>query len=182
MGKVISDRIIGNEVVRRIIEKIWRVGKPLEFHELRSNSFIITLANPGDKNSVMEGKPWLFDNYLFVLKMFNEITQSHKMCFKQEEFWVQIHNSPLACMNKSIGEHIGSTIGKVVDVDVRDDGLRWGSCLRVRVECDLRKVVAQGRIVHLQGRNMWVPLTRNCERCVLDADISFIYHKGVQEM
>ncbi|XP_035544143.1 uncharacterized protein LOC118347922 [Juglans regia] len=73
-------------------------------------------------------------------------------------------------MNKSIGERIGGTIGKVVEVDVREDGLGWGSFLRVRVECDLRKVMARGRTLNLQGKNMWVSFTyeklpRMCFRC-----------------
>lgn len=119
------------------MEKIWRVGKPLEFHEFRYNSFIITFANLGDKNRVMGGKLWLFDNYLFVLKFFDGITQPHKICFKQDELCIQLHNLLLACMNKTIG----STIGKVVDVDVRENGLGWENYLRVRFVCDLTKMV-----------------------------------------
>lgn len=124
------------------MENIWRVGKPLEFQQFKPKNFIITFANPGDKYRLMGGRPWLFKNYLFLLKMFDEITQPHKMQFEQEEFWVQMHNLPLACMNKSIREQIGNTIGNVVEMDVNEDGLGWGSCLTERIECDLRKVVA----------------------------------------
>ncbi|XP_040994394.1 uncharacterized protein LOC121240945 [Juglans microcarpa x Juglans regia] len=170
VGKIISNRVISKEVVRRTMEKIWRVGKLLEFHEFRANSFIITFANPGDKNRVLGGKPWQFDNCLFVLKPFDGFTQPHKMRFDNEEFWVQMHNLPLACMNKCIGEQIGATIEKVVEVDAGEDGMGWGSFLRIRIECDLNKVVARGRTVNLQGMNMWVPfmyekLSRMCFRC-----------------
>ncbi|KAF5445787.1 hypothetical protein F2P56_034811 [Juglans regia] len=170
VGKIIVDRTIGKEVVRRTMEKIWSVGKPLVFHEFRANCFIIMFINSADRNRVLRGKPWLFDNHLFVLKLFDGFTQPNKINFEEEEFWIQLHNLPLACMSKSVGELIGRSVGEVVDVDVMEDGLGWGRFMRVRVVCDLRKAVARGRTVNLLGRNMWVPLTyeklpRICFKC-----------------
>ncbi|XP_035541505.1 uncharacterized protein LOC118344579 [Juglans regia] len=149
VGEIIVDRTIGKEVARRTMEKIWRVGKPLVFHEFRANCFIITFVNPGDTNRVLRGKPWLFDNHSFILRMFDGITQPNKINFEEEEFWVQLHNLPLACMNKIVRELIGSSVGKVVDVDVIEDGIIWESYLRVHVFCDLKKAVAIGRTVNL---------------------------------
>lgn len=92
------------------------------------------------------------------------------MKFKHELFWVQMHNLPLACMNGNIGEQIRGSIGKVIEVDTQEDGLGWGCSLRIRVECDLGKVVTRGRTMNIQGKSMWVlfsyeKLLKMCFRC-----------------
>lgn len=69
-----------------------------------------------------------------------------------------MHNFPLCCMNRHTSEQIGNTIGKILEVDVQEDDMAWGRCLRVKIECDLRNTIARGRTVNLQGRRIWVPL------------------------
>lgn len=42
----------------------------------------------GDKQNVLNGISWFFDNNLFILKLFDGFTQSHKMSFYHKIFWV----------------------------------------------------------------------------------------------
>ncbi|KAL5800864.1 hypothetical protein ACOSQ3_032496 [Xanthoceras sorbifolium] len=39
--------------------------------------------------------------------------------FERVAFWVQIHNMPLICMTKDIGEFLGEQIGEVIELDTR---------------------------------------------------------------
>ncbi|KAF5445531.1 hypothetical protein F2P56_034577 [Juglans regia] len=170
IGKIISERRIGKEVARSMMEKVWKVGKPLEFQEIGGNCFVITFANRRDKWKVLDGCPWLFDSYLFVLLDFNGGLQPSLFDFDHAYLWVQMLNLPLSYMNKQMGELIGSSMGKVSEVDVQKDGSAWGKCLRVKVECDLRKPVARGRTIAVDGRKIWVPfqyekLPRLCFSC-----------------
>lgn len=48
---------------------------------------------------------------------------------KHEECLVQVHDLPFVCMSYEVGLQIGNTIGKVVDVDVQEDEVGWGSYL-----------------------------------------------------
>lgn len=45
------------------------------------------------------------------------------MDLDQVGFWMQMHNLPLGFMNKGMGEQIGGMIGKVIEVDIQEDGL-----------------------------------------------------------
>lgn len=54
---------------------------------------------------------------------------------------------------------IGAFIGRVKEVDVSGEGIEWGSHLRVKIELDLRKAIARGRTVNLEGNKLWVQLT-----------------------
>lgn len=75
------------------------------------------VANQGDRNRVLDRCPWLYDNYLFVLKVFNGMTQSHLQDFSNEKFWIQMYNLPLGGMNRRIGAKIGGSIGSEVDAN-----------------------------------------------------------------
>lgn len=46
---------------------IWRISKRAIFQVVDKNVFVITFATHADKARILEGKPWLFDNSLFVI-------------------------------------------------------------------------------------------------------------------
>lgn len=83
---------------------------------------------------VMEGRPWLFDNHLFILQLFDAFTKPSKLNFDRKVFWVQIYNLPLGCMNEEYGIQVDGLVGRVMEVDVLEDGIGWGRFLRVKVE------------------------------------------------
>lgn len=58
-------------------------------------------------------------------------------------------NLPLSYMNQWMGEQIGGCIGKVKGGDVQEDGLAWGRCLMVKIECDLKKSITRGRTINV---------------------------------
>lgn len=73
-------------------------------------------------------------------------------------------------MNRKVGEQIGLSLGKVLDVDVPGDDIGWRRFLRVRVEVELRKAMARERTLNLNHRSMCVPvkyekLPKICFRC-----------------
>lgn len=117
------------------MKKIWKVSEPMIFHEIGENFFVITFENSGDNKIVLGGHPWLFDNYLFVLRSFDGTTQPHLMNFSYESFWTQMHNIPLGCMNRQMGEQIRGTIGKVMGVDAQEDEMACGQIIHDKKEC-----------------------------------------------
>lgn len=72
---------------------------------------------------------------------------------------MHMNNLLLACMTRETGIQIGATIGIVIEFDVHEDGIGWGNYLRVKIEIDLRKMIARGRTINLLGNKIWVPLS-----------------------
>lgn len=91
------------------------------FKELCQNFYTITFAIEVDRSRVLEGKPWLFDNYLLALKSLDSTIQPKSMSFNSEVFWVQMHDLPIMCMNRFNGSLIGNVIGSVLDVELKVD-------------------------------------------------------------
>lgn len=47
-------------------------------------------------------------------------------------------------------------MGVVEEVDILDGDVGWGEYLRVRIFLDVSKPLARGRLLHLQGKSVWV--------------------------
>jgi hypothetical protein len=109
-----------------------------------------------DKQRVNEGRPWLFDRSVLVLKELDENIPPLQMDFSKALFWIQVHEMPLTYMNREAGLRIGQSIGIVDDVDVTGDGVGWGRCLRIKVYINLTKPLERGRALVINGKSLWV--------------------------
>ncbi|XP_042964509.1 uncharacterized protein LOC122298706 [Carya illinoinensis] len=158
VGRVCIERSISQEVIESTLAKIWRISRRAKFLEVCPNTFVITFANLADKIRVWEGRPWLFDNHLLVMKLYDGLRPPHKMDFSQKKMWVQMYNLPLACVNEGRGKLIGESIGRVEEVDVMGNSCGWGRCLRVSIVVDLTKPLAKGRTICIKGERLWVSL------------------------
>jgi len=78
------------------------------------------------------------------------------MDFDKVFFWVRMFNLPLACMSKTMGVQIGSSVGQVEEVETDEDGVGWGEYLRVRVSLDLSTPFVRGRLLNVNGENTWI--------------------------
>lgn len=62
---------------------------------------------------------------MFVLKAV-DLNTLHAMELTTEQFWIQLHQLPMGCMDRTIGEQIGNSIGRVIMVDVPVEDLGGG--------------------------------------------------------
>lgn len=85
------------------------------------------------------------------------LTVSHfELEFEKAAIWVRIFNLPLACMGRDFGHRLGSSVGRVEEVDVAEDGMGWGKFLSVRIVLDLSKPLFRGRTLKLNNKSIWV--------------------------
>ncbi|CAK9171001.1 unnamed protein product [Ilex paraguariensis] len=73
-GKVLSDKLYNKVAFKSMMKKVWNNIK-VEFIEVGDNLFLIQFSNMLDKNRVLEGMPWSFDNHLVLLKDFDGSVQ-----------------------------------------------------------------------------------------------------------
>ncbi|XP_035543563.1 uncharacterized protein LOC118347656 [Juglans regia] len=170
ISKIWSDRQIGKNIVETTMAKVWRLSKPAIFTKMGKNIFIITFATHADKNRVMSGRPRFFDGQMFVMKAFDGYTPLNKMSFDDVVLWVQFHNLPLFGMSRECGERLGSSLGVVEEVEVDGDDVGWSRFLRVKILLNLKKPLARGWTITLQGLKTWIPiqyekLLRFCLQC-----------------
>lgn len=132
--------------------------------------FVLTFATHVDKDRILDGRLWLFDNALYALRSYDGIMQPSKIPFVSEVFWMQIHNLPLGQMRRDFGVFIGETVGTILDVDTKEDGVGWGKYLKVKIELPLHKPIACGCFMNSFGTKLWVDfknekLPKLCFKC-----------------
>ena len=60
-------------------------------------------------------------------------------------------------MVEEVGEDIANNIGRLVEVDVPNNGIGWGRFLRLWVEIDITKPLLRGKILEEdEGKPSWV--------------------------
>jgi hypothetical protein len=158
LGRLMSDRRIQKEAFKTLMSRLWKTAEAVTFKEIQDNLWLLEFPNREDKGRVLEGRPWLFDRSLLVLKEIDENTPPSHMDFSNAFFWIQLHGMPLTCMNREVGLRIGRSIGTVEDIDVTGDGVGWGRCLRIRVSIDITKPLERGRAIVLNGKSIWISL------------------------
>ncbi|XP_042974687.1 uncharacterized protein LOC122306320 [Carya illinoinensis] len=156
IGRICLERVVGKEIVSNAMGKIWKISKRAKFQEVAKNTFVLTFTTHADKDRILEGRPWLFDNGLFALRPDDSTIQPSQIMFESEAFWVQIHNLSLGQMTRDYGLLIGALVGRVLEVDTAEDGIGWGKFLRVKLEVSLHKPIARGRFVNSYGKKLWV--------------------------
>ncbi|KAH9782148.1 hypothetical protein KPL71_008766 [Citrus sinensis] len=102
-----------------------------------NNIFMFKFAEEADKKRVLKGGPWHFDRALIVLAEPRGIGEVAKQSFTHTSFWVQIHNVPLACMDKDFLRELGEKLGSVEEVQTDDNGDCIGEYARIRVSINI---------------------------------------------
>ncbi|XP_059462008.1 uncharacterized protein LOC132191003 [Corylus avellana] len=156
IAKLLSERYVGKEIIRRQLIKGWRPTGHLSFKVIGENLFLVEFEKEWDKVRVLEGRPWIFEGILFSVEDFDGLSSPSDIVFDQAVFWVRMFNLPLACMGKEVGFQIGATMGTVEEVDTDEDGVGWGEYLRVRIRIDVKKPLARGRVINLLGKQVLI--------------------------
>lgn len=88
------------------------------------NLFLLDLVLDIDRLRAMLDGPWSFFKDLVVFKAPVGLQRTVDMVFDEMTIWVQLHNVPLAFMIVPIIQSIGGKLGKVLEVEIGEDG-RW---------------------------------------------------------
>ncbi|XP_050222203.1 uncharacterized protein LOC126672298 [Mercurialis annua] len=148
-GKLVT-KVINVEAMRRTFNSIWKLNKGFGIKQWPNNVFVFQFYNMRDKERVIKGSPWTFDNSLLVLKDVDMEESPDNIVFDKVPFWIRILNVPIGRMTKSMASTIGGRLGTLIEVD--EDRLGgWSRYIRVRVDIDIEKPLKRGVTVRLNA-------------------------------
>ncbi|KAI9169291.1 hypothetical protein LWI28_010278 [Acer negundo] len=70
----------------------------------------------------MEGGPWSCDKHLLILQEAVGMERVSEINFWYVPFWIQLHNLPIACLNRDVGVYLGGMVGQVKEIDAGEYG------------------------------------------------------------
>ncbi|TXG48504.1 hypothetical protein EZV62_024379 [Acer yangbiense] len=138
VGKVLSSRRVNREAFKTIIEQIWSPFGTVDIEAVGKNTFLFYFANPEDRNRIWRRGPWHFDRHLLALEKLEGTGNISQLSFSKAEFWVQIHDIPIMCMNRCMAKWLAAQIGDIIEIPSKSREC-WGKFLRVKVLIDISR-------------------------------------------
>ncbi|KAL5839588.1 hypothetical protein ACOSQ4_012196 [Xanthoceras sorbifolium] len=145
VGKLCMNRMVSRDAFRMIIHRIWKLRQDVDVEVIGDNIFVFSFACSMDRRRALARGSWCFNHALLVLEESTGKEELTKMRFDRVMFWIQIHNTPILCMNKETCFFLGSLIGEVVEVDSSMTG--WV----VELEVLVLPSICQGRLWTARG-------------------------------
>ncbi|TXG58077.1 hypothetical protein EZV62_015906 [Acer yangbiense] len=108
VGKVLSSRRVNREAFKTVIEQIWSPFGNVDIEVVGENTFMFYFANPEDRNRIWRRGPWHFDRHLIALEKPEGTGNISQLSFSKAEFWVQIHDIPIMCMNRCMAKWLAA--------------------------------------------------------------------------
>ncbi|TXG60685.1 hypothetical protein EZV62_015258 [Acer yangbiense] len=138
VGKVLAGKRVNREAFKKVIEQLWSPIGSVEIEAVGDNTFMFFFPSLEVRSLIWSRGPWHFDRNLIVLEKPTGTGDISKLSFHMVEFWVQIHNLPLMCMNRRMARYLAEQIGTVVELPT-DSRECWGRFIRVKVRIDISK-------------------------------------------
>ena len=120
------------------------------FREIENNMFIIQFFHWKDKEKVLNGRPWTFDQKLVLLQEINSTMQPSSIMMIP--FWIRIYNMPLNCRSIDSAKALAGNIEAILDVE--QDVIGWDRFMCVQVMLDVTKPIRRlQKFRHTDGKN-----------------------------
>ncbi|TXG57474.1 hypothetical protein EZV62_015303 [Acer yangbiense] len=142
VGKVLSGKRVNREAFKTLIDQLWNPFGNVEVELIGENTFMFYFVNRDERNKFWQRGPWHFGKSLTVLEKPIGSRDVSKLGFNNTEFWVQIHDIPIMCMNRRNARWLAEQIGVVVE-HPSDSRECWGKFMRVKVQIDISKPLKQ---------------------------------------
>ena len=155
--QILTQRSINIEALRKTMRMIWKPNKGVLISDVEEDLFLVEFGDKRDKQKVLDMSPWSYEKNLVLLQDFDGDAVPKDINLIWSPFWVQIFNLPLKSRTRETGWRIGCNLGEVMDVDVPENGVQWGRCLRVRIKINVTKKLVRGKKIKFgDNDHRWV--------------------------
>ncbi|KAM5578331.1 hypothetical protein ABKV19_008576, partial [Rosa sericea] len=117
--------------------RVWVLEKDFKIQERPKNRFVIAFDLKRDRNKVLRGGPWRFNQAPVVMQEYDGIALPHSVALDALFFWVRITNIPPLFEDKDTIRDIAAIAGRVIELD--DKLFDTTGKIRVRVSHALYK-------------------------------------------
>jgi hypothetical protein len=137
LARYFSLKAVNIDLLHKHFSEVWRNRTKMLFTPLRDNFFIITFTSEGDFNFVNGGGPWIHQGVACLIAPFVNNAQPSESVLDSVRLWVRFYDVPWNKQTDAYGRLLGGKLGKVVEVDVDEEGLKLSDYLRVRIDWPL---------------------------------------------
>ncbi|KAK6164317.1 hypothetical protein DH2020_001181 [Rehmannia glutinosa] len=122
LAKVFSNKQMNREIFKTQMPKILQTSKSVEVEAVGDNLFIMEFRSAVDRHKALTEGPWNIFRSLVLFQEVKGLQNLREIIFDKVDIWVQLHNLPMAFMNKRVLETIGGKVGEVLEIDEGEGG------------------------------------------------------------
>ncbi|OMO60899.1 hypothetical protein COLO4_33689 [Corchorus olitorius] len=172
VGRILTEKPFNKQGFMNTMKSIWRLVKEVTIVEMDDSLFLFKFQSEIDRDRVIDGCPWKFDNNLLGFAGYNGDLRPDQYVFTKGPFWIRVYELPMGMRSESMARTIGNRIGDLVDVDDILDDEGGSIFLRIRVSIDITKplrrtIAVRGEDGLIHGRLSYERLPLLCPICGL---------------
>ncbi|XP_021866524.1 uncharacterized protein [Spinacia oleracea] len=117
VGKLLTDRAYNVEGFKRTMSQAWSLVGKVIIRTIGSGRFVFQFFHWRDKEKVMAGRPWCFEQCLLILNDITSNEQPNAVVLNNSPFWVRIENLPFNCRSDAHIKAIAANIGGLLEIE-----------------------------------------------------------------
>ena len=156
-GWLLSDRQQNIRALKSTLRAAWKMGSELRIVDVGSNILQFKFSSSYPRDWVENSGPWNFENNLLLLCRWKKGFTIKNIVFTHSPFWVQLWGLPFELMSEEVGQDIGRSLGRLIEVDKRACQLDQAKFMHIKVDLPIDKPLRRGgHVVSKDGEKFWI--------------------------
>ncbi|CAO2823526.1 unnamed protein product [Amaranthus hypochondriacus] len=152
VGWVVTERPLNFDAVKRTLLHVWNLKEGVVIRSMGINLFFFQFFHWRDRDKILNGRPWCFENKLLVLQEIFEENEPSEMVLNFSPFWIRLYNIPFGYCSEARIRVIASVVGEVMKIE--EDLLDINPYRRVRVWMDITKPLKRFQMIRTKGNTV----------------------------
>ncbi|KAL2892387.1 Lysine--tRNA ligase [Bienertia sinuspersici] len=120
VGRVLTLRSYNFVAMKNTMNQVWSLSQKAIFRAVDSNLF--------DREKVLNGRPWCFDQNLIIIQEMDGSMQPSEVDLDASPSWIRLYNMPFKRRNKEDIHTVASRISEVLEI--KEDEIGWDKFCR----------------------------------------------------
>ncbi|OMP03211.1 hypothetical protein CCACVL1_02505 [Corchorus capsularis] len=131
VGWLLTEKPFNKQGFMNTMKNIWRLVKAVTIVEMEENLFLFKFQSEIDRDRVIDGYPWKFDNSMLMFAGYSGDLRPDQYVFTKGPFWIRVYDLPMGMHSVAMAKTIGNRLGDLIDVD--DTLNEEGSAIFLRI-------------------------------------------------
>ena len=139
VGQFLTEKNINFNAMQNVIASLWRSKEGMEVHDLGGQRYSFVFFHVLDRQKVLDGGPWTFEQSLLVYQCLQDNEDPHDVQLNTIDIWVQVYDLPEGFVSETILKNVGNYVGRFIKSDLNNMTGGWRMFSRIRVTMELDK-------------------------------------------
>lgn len=144
LGSLLTRKGFNKDAFKSTMEKIWKATPIRKTTEVGENLFLFQFNSEEEREVVLKGEPWNFDDRLILVKALELEDKPCKDLILKAIFGILVFGLLFVAMSEKMRKVIGDKIGRFIEMRTYEEVIGMGNYLAIRVEIDVRKPLRRG--------------------------------------